>query len=203
MTNRTQLIADMETYAVEHQVPIIDLGSLEFLVNKLKQHHVTSVLEIGSAIGYSAIQIATQTGAHVVSVERDVERFVVARANVATAGLESDIKLHLHDALEWDFEHDYPNQRFDALFIDAAKGKNMQMFEKFAPYAKTLIITDNVLYHGLVETDERIRNRRTRQMIQKIRTYNEWILNHPDFDSTLERVGDGLIITLRKGDAHV
>lgn len=203
MENRKQLISAMETYAQEHQVPIIDAESLRFLVDFFAKNQVTSILEIGSAIGYSAIQFADQLGAKVVTVERDEQRFELARENVRQAGLEGQIELHLHDALEWDFAADYPNAQFDALFIDAAKGKNLQMFEKFVPYAKKIIITDNVLYHGLVETTEHIRNRRTRQMINKIRTYNEWILNNPEFDSYLERVGDGLIITLRKDESHV
>ncbi len=203
MKTYIDVIAHMEQYAIDNQVPIIDSESLTFLIQTLKQHEVTSILEIGSAIGYSAIQMAVQLDATVVSVERDIERFEQAQQNVAAAKLTNRVHLHLHDALEWDFEADYAEKQFDALFIDAAKGKNLQMFEKFAPYAKKVIITDNVLYHGLVETTERIRNRRTRQMINKIRQYNEWILNHPEYDSHLERVGDGLIITVRKGETHV
>ncbi|MGL5383410.1 MAG: O-methyltransferase [Culicoidibacterales bacterium] len=203
MDKRKQIIADMEQYAQEHQVPIIDGESLQFLIDLFKEQKVSSILEIGTAIAYSTIQFADQLGASVVSVERDEERYQEAQKNVELAELTQAISLHFADALEWDIAADYPNQQFDALFIDAAKGKNLQMFEKFVPYAKKIIITDNVLYHGLVETTEHIRNRRTRQMIQKIRKYNEWILQHPDYTSHLERVGDGLIITLRKDEMHV
>ena len=161
-----ELIEEMEDYAKTYNVPIMQPEGIAFLCAFIQQHHLTNILEIGSAIGYSAIRMALlDEQIHVVTIERDKERYQKAVENVRKAHLEERITLLYGDALETTVEGS-----FDMLFIDAAKAQYIKFFER---YEKNLIkdgyvITDNLKFHGYVEHQERIKNRNLRQLVTKI-----------------------------------
>ncbi|MFX3624506.1 MAG: O-methyltransferase [Ectobacillus sp.] len=195
-----QLLLEMEQYASEHEVPIMDRLGMEFMLQMLRLVEPKSILEIGAAIGYSGIRMAKAVpNAHIVTIERDVERYEKAVAYIQQSGVEERISLIFGDALEAaDEVKKYGT--FDMIFIDAAKGQYQRFFELYEPLLneKGVIITDNVLFRGLV-AEETIENKRIRSLVKKIKTYNEWLMGHSGYDTAIFPIGDGVAVSKKKG----
>ena len=193
-------IVEMEEYARENHVPIMDLVSVESILQMLRIIQPAAILEIGTAIGYSSIRMAKVLPyTKIVTVERNQERYERALHNIEKTGTSNQISVLYGDALELvDSVKEYGV--FDCIFIDAAKGQYKRFFENYEPVLadKGIIITDNVLFKGLV-AEERIENRRRRQLVDKIKRYNEWIMNHPSYDTTILPVGDGIALSKKRG----
>ena len=118
----------MENYANEHNVPIIEKDSIAFIMKYIKAHNIKNVLEIGSAIGYSAILMASSSpDVYVTTIERDETRYMECLKNVKACGLDKKINVVYQDALEINLS----NVEYDLIFIDAAKGQYTKFFEKF------------------------------------------------------------------------
>ncbi|MCV2232010.1 O-methyltransferase [Paracholeplasma manati] len=194
-TTRTNLtkINELKLKAQSLKVPILSDDGLLFLVETLQKYNVQSVLEIGSAVGYSAIAMATHTGAHVTTIEREVDLHAFAVKNVASFGLEHQITLILGDALEVELN---PHSRFDAIFIDAAKAQYEKFFTKYEPYLsdKGIIITDNLNFHHVdIETV----SRGTKNLVKRLEAFKQFLKEHPEYDSELFDIGDGMSISKR------
>lgn len=196
---REPIFAEMEQYALEHDVPIMELSGIEALLQMLRIQGPAKILEIGTAIGYSAMRMADALpNTTIVTIERDTERFNEAIHNITRSGLDRQIKVIHADALEIsDKMKDYGP--FDALFIDAAKGQYLKFFEMYTPYLSEngIIFTDNVLFKGLV-AEEYIESKRTRNLVNKIKNYNEWLMNHNEYITSIIPVGDGLAISKKR-----
>ena len=166
-------IKRIEKYAKEHNVPIMEKTGIEFLTEYIKEHNVKNILEIGTAIGYSAIKMAlVDDKIKVTTIERDNERYLEALKNIKEFGLEKRITLVLGDASLVDV-----SDKFDLIFIDAAKAQYINFFEKFSKNLNKngVIISDNIGFHGMVESNERIENRNLRQLVNKIRNYIDYL----------------------------
>ncbi|WP_062049942.1 O-methyltransferase [Bacillus sp. JCM 19034] len=196
--NRDLLVEEIERKAVVDHVPIMDLISMEALLQQLKLIKPERILEIGTAIGYSAIRMSQATGAHVVTIERDEQRYEQAIQNIRQAGLADKIEVYFADALQF-VEKLESSTYFDVLFIDAAKGQYQRFFELFEPYVKTggVIFSDNVLFRGLVAEDE-VESKRLRKLVEKIKAYNIWLMEHPRYDTRIVPMGDGLAISIKR-----
>ncbi len=195
---RNDLLVEMESFASEHHVPIMQLPAIEVLNQILRIQKPSSILEIGTAIGYSAIRMAlTLPESNIVTVERDAERVALAREYILRSEVANRIKVIEGDALEVDVE---PNTTFDAVFIDAAKGQYMRFFEKFSPLVPSggVLYIDNMYMHGLSDLKLEQVPRRKRTMIRNLKTFADWIMNHDEYDSTYFPVGDGLLICLKR-----
>ena len=141
------LIEEMEMYAHEHDVPIMQKEGIDFMCSFLKEHNLKHVLEIGSAIGYSAIRMAMlDMDIQITTIERDKDRYDQAVEYVKRSGLQDRITLLFGDALETVVEGS-----FDMLFIDAAKAQYTKFFERYEPLLKKggYVITDNLKFHGV------------------------------------------------------
>lgn len=188
-------IEDIENYAKENGVPIMEHDGIEFLTKYVREHNVKKILEIGTAIGYSAIRMTMMDkDITVTTIERDKERYDEAIKNIEAFNLEDKINAIYGDALEVEITGYY-----DLIFIDAAKAQSIKFFQK---YEKNLndngtIITDNINFHGLTFTDDKIDSRNVRQLIRKIKTYLEWLDNNKEYDSKYVDIGDGLMISKR------
>ena len=120
-------IKDLKKYAVENNVPIMQDDGIDFLTKFIIKNQINSVLEIGTAIGYSAIMMAlANPKLKITTIERDQTRYLEAVKNVKAAGLEDRITLIFKDALDVIID-----DKFDLIFIDAAKGQNINFFEKY------------------------------------------------------------------------
>lgn len=190
-------IKEIKRYAEENNVPIMQDDGIRFLMDFIIKNNINSVLEIGSAIGYSAIMMATSNPKlKITTVERDQERYLEALKNVKLFNLEDRITLVFSDALDIDIDG-----MFDLVFIDAAKGQNIRFFDKFELNLNKggYIITDNMNFHGLVDKDpSEIESRNLRQLLRKIREYREYLNTRDDYEVELLDIGDGIAIAHKK-----
>jgi predicted O-methyltransferase YrrM len=192
-------ILEMEEYANEHNVPIIGKDSIAFIMKFIKANNVKSVLEIGTAIGYSAILMAQATDDVVVTtIERDETRYMEALKNIKKCNLESRINVHYQDALEMNLS----GVSYDMIFIDAAKGQYTKFFEKYKYFLNPggVIITDNLKFHGHVGNRGNIASKNLRQLVGKIEDYIDFLKNNDEFETKFYDVGDGLSVSIKKND---
>lgn len=190
------VLKEMEKYAEENNIPIMKKRGIRFLCEFIKKNEIKTILEIGTAIGYSAIKMALiSDDINVVSIERNQERYIEALKNIKKCNLEKRITLILGDALKIDL-----NGKYDMLFIDAAKAQYTNFFEK---YKKNLvedgiIISDNMDFHGLINEIDTIENKNLKQLVTKIKKYRTFLENNEEFETKFYKVGDGIAITYKK-----
>lgn len=192
---KENLIREMRTYAEEENVPIMQRDGINFLVEQIIKKDVKNILEIGTAIGYSTIIMAfVRDNIKITSVERDEKRYLKAVKNVKKAHLEDRINLIFNDALEVNIK-----DKYDLIFIDAAKAQNIKFFEKFKDNLneKGLIITDNMNFHGLTEKEEEIKSRNLRALVRKIKNYRKYLEENTEFKTEFLNIGDGIAISKR------
>ena len=188
------LIQEMEKYAEKENVPIMQKDGIEFLLGFIKKNNIKSILEIGSAIGYSSIRMAlVNDDITITTIERDKSRYLKAVDNINKSSLDNRIEIINDDALDVDID-----KKFDLIFIDAAKSKNIDFFEKYKINLseKGFIITDNLSFHGLVDKDiNLIESRNVRGLVRKIRKYIEFLKENKEFKTEFLSVGDGISIS--------
>ena len=190
------LISKMEKYADQKGVPIMEKDGINFLKEFISLNNVKRILEIGTAIGYSAINMAlVNDDVTVTSIERDKDRYLKAIKNVKEFNLEDRITLLLCDALEVELEEEY-----DLIFIDAAKSQYIKFFEKFSKNLsqKGFIVTDNIDFHGLTNSDKSNMSKNLRQLITKLEKYIDFLKDNEEYKTRFFKVGDGIAISVRK-----
>ena len=191
---------ELEEYALVKDVPIMQKEGIEYLIDELNKRNAESVLEIGSAIGYSSLMMATHVkGLHVDTIERDDIRYQEAVVNIHDFNQEDNITIYHEDALEFD-DTLLKHAAYDCLFIDAAKAQYRRFFEKYCIHLNEngIIVSDNMNFHGLVEHPELSRNRNTRQLVRKIHDYHTYLAELSDYETAFYDYGDGVAITRRK-----
>lgn len=197
MVDNYGTIKEMKDYADKNNVPIMTDEGISYLTNYIINNQIQEILEIGTAIGYSAIMMAlTNPNVRITSIERDEKRYLEAIKNIKKVNLEDRINLIYNDALEVQID-----DKFDLIFIDAAKAQNIKFFEKFQRNLNTngTIITDNILFHGLVEKDEsEIESRNVRQLVRKVKKYIDYLKNNNEYETEFINLGDGLAISKRR-----
>ena len=194
------LILEMEEYAKEHNVPIIEKESIAFLMKFIKQHDIKNVLEIGSAIGYSGILMASSSRqVKVTTIECDETNYMEALKNVKKCGFEGKVTVVFQDALELNLAE---GTEYDLIFIDAAKGQYKKFFEKYKYFLAPggAIITDNLKFHGYVGKSDKIESKNLRQLVGKIEGYIDFLKTNEEFDTEFLDIGDGLSVSVRKND---
>lgn len=196
---REPLFTEMENYALENKVPIMELVGIEALLQFLRIQGSKKILEVGTAIGYSALRMAEALpNACIVTIERDLERIQAAEEYLGRSKHGEQIILIKGDALEVE-ELVREQAPYDTIFVDAAKGQYQKFFEMYSKYLSVdgVIITDNVLFKGLV-TQSEIESKRIRNLVRKIDNFNHWLMNHPDYHTVILPVGDGIAISKKK-----
>lgn len=189
-----QEIKAMREYAEENNVPIMMEDGINFLTTFVIKHQTKNVLEVGTAIGYSAIMLALASpNLKITSIERDHERYLEAVKNIKKFNLEDRITLIYKDASDVEL-----NDKFDLIFIDAAKGKNMSFFKKFSKNLSKdgFIVTDNINFHGYVNKDEsEIKTRNLRGLVRKIKDYINFLKDNDEYKTVFYEVGDGISVS--------
>lgn len=186
-------IREMEEYAKEHHIPIMLPDGIEFVLKYIEENSIQNILEIGTAIGYSAIRMClVNPNIKVTTIERDEIRYLEAQKNVAKCRLENRIQLILKDALETNI-----NGKYDLIFIDAAKSQYIKFFEKYENNLNEngVIVSDNLNFHGLTHTKEYIASRNVRGIVKKLNHYIEYLKNNDHFTTTFYEIGDGVSIS--------
>ena len=189
---------ELEEYAKINNIPIMQKDGILYLINYIKENNIKNILEIGSAIGYSSIMMASiNSDIRITTIERDKDRYDLAVFNIKKYNLDKQINIIYGDAVDTDITGMY-----DLIFIDAAKGKNIFFFEK---YKNNLvkggtIITDNLSFHGLVEDNSLIRTKNQKGIVNKIKDFISFLDNNDEFDTEYIPVGDKIAISKRRSD---
>lgn len=197
-----ECLKEMERYAEANNVPIIERDSIEFIRKYIKINNVKSILEIGTAIGYSAIKMAeVDPKLEVTTIERDEKKYREAVKNVNECGMDQQINIVFNDALDVNLA----GHKYDLIFIDAAKGQYIKFFEKFQNYLNPdgIIITDNLKFHGLVDNKEKIESKNVLGLVNKIEKYIDFLKENDEFVTKFYDIGDGISVSFRKNDENV
>jgi len=186
----------LEKYAKENNIPIMQKDGILYLCNYIKENNIKNILEVGSAIGYSSIMMASiDKDINIKTIEKDTDRYNEAVKNIKEYGYENQIDIYLGDASDYSFD-----DKFDLIFIDAAKGKNAYFFEKFKENLNVngTIITDNLSFHGLVEDETLVKTKNQRGIVNKIKSYIEFLDNNKEFTTKYEEIGDKIAISKKR-----
>ena len=189
-----QEIENIKQKALEEHIPIIMDDTLDVIAKYLKEIEPKRILEIGTAVGYSAICFSEflEKDGKIDTIEREKERVNEAKENIKKAGVEEKIHIYEGDAVEI-----LPtlNEKYDVVFIDAAKGK----YPFFLEQAKRMlnkngiIFADNILYKGYVMSDYNKHKQRT--AVRNLREYIKEVSENPNLETEILEVGDGLAIS--------
>jgi len=180
--------------ALEEHIPIIMDDTLEVMAKYLKEIRPNRILEIGTAVGYSAMCFSEYLaeGGIIDTIERDEERIKEAKVNIKNVGVEDKINIYEGDAVEI-----LPtlNDKYDVVFIDAAKGKYPFFLKESLRMIKEngVIFADNILYKGYVMSDYNKHKQRT--AVRNLREYIKEVSENPDLETEILEVGDGLAIS--------
>lgn len=189
---------DIEAYARDHHVPIVGRQVAELLRVLIKIHQPGTIVELGTAIGYSALVMADSLlgDFKMITIERNEERAALAKANIAKNGYESKIDVLVGDGLDIIKFCRFP---IDFCFIDAAKGQYREffdpLFEQLVPGG--IIVSDNVLYKGMIASDELFQKRKV-TIIHRLREYLHYITHTKGMTTALIPIGDGVAITYKE-----
>ena len=189
---------ELEEYAKINNIPKMQKDGILYLINYIKENNIKNILEIGSAIGYSSIMMASiNSDIRITTIERDKDRYDLAVSNIKKYNLDKQINIIYGDAVDTDIAGMY-----DLIFIDAAKGKNIFFFEK---YKNNLvkggtIITDNLSFHGLVEDSDLVKTKNQRGIVNKIKDFISFLDNNEEFATEYIPVGDKIAISKRRSD---
>ena len=194
--NKVEL-AKIKEKALEEHIPIIMDDTLDVIAKILIEKRPEKILEIGTAVGYSAICFSEylKENGRIDTIERDEQREAEARENIKKVGVENKIKLYEGDAVEILPTLD---EKYDVVFIDAAKGKYPFFLEQALRMLKDdgIIIADNILYKGYVMSDYNKHKQRT--AVTHLRQYIKEITENPELETEILEVGDGLAISRKR-----
>ena len=190
-------ISIIKKKALEDKVPIIMDDTLEVIAKILDEIKPKKILEIGTAVGYSAICFSEylQENGKIDTIERDTERVKEARENIKKAEVEEKINIYEGDAVEI-----LPtlNDEYDVVFIDAAKGKYPFFLNQALRMIKPggVIFADNILYKGYVMSDYNKHKQRT--AVRGLREFLKNLNENENLTTEIIEVGDGLAISRKK-----
>lgn len=186
-------LSSLKDYASENSVPIMFDEGIEFIVNYIKENDVRFILEIGTAIGYSAIKFAQiNPEIRIFTIEYDIERYQKAVENITKLNLDDQITVFLGDALKFDF-----TEKFDLIFIDGAKSQYINFFEKYKNNLSEngVFISDNLFFHGMVENISLTQNYSTIKLIRKLKRYIDFLKANTEFQTEFYQLGDGVAVS--------
>lgn len=186
-------IKELEDYAEKFNIPIIQKRSLTYILKYIQKNNIKNILEIGTAIGYSSIIMALlDRNIKITTIEKDSDMYLEALKNVKNFKLEKQIFIVHSDALNLEL-----TEKYDMVFIDAAKAQYTNFFEKYKYNLNEngAIISDNISFHDLVESDKQIDSKNLSQLVEKMRRYVEFLKENKEFETKFLKLGDGLAIS--------
>ncbi len=192
------IIREIEEYAHDNNVPIMLSDGIDFMCDYIREYNVKNILEIGTAIGYSAIRMASVSkDIHIDTIERDKDRYLMACSNIERMGMESQINAIYGDAMDVSVDK---MGVYDLIFIDASKGHSTDFFLKFSPLLASggAIITDNLSFHGLVEDESLAVTKNQKGLVKRIKKFICFLDNNSEYVTEYVSVGDKISISRRK-----
>lgn len=196
------ILEEIKQKALEEHIPIIMDDTLETISKTIESKKISRILEIGTAVGYSAICFSKflEENGKIDTIERDIERAEEAKKNFAKMQIEEKINLYIGDAVEI-----LPKleEKYDMVFIDAAKGKYPFFLEQAKRMIKEdgIIFADNILYKGYVMSDYNKHKQRT--AVRNLREYIRKVQEDTGFKTQILEVGDGLAISQKLHEERI
>ncbi|MFQ6791952.1 MAG: O-methyltransferase [Thomasclavelia sp.] len=193
-------LIELKEKAIKDNIPIMQDEGLAFMIELFKQNNFHNCLEIGSAVGYSALMMASNIDDFKVeTIELDDNRYNQAKENIKAYKMDKQIIIHHDNALTLSLEK-LVLAKYDCLFIDGAKAQYQKFFEKYMPLVNDngICVVDNLDFHGMVFEIEKIKNRNTRQLVKKIKRFKDWILSNEEYDVKYYHIGDGICVIKKR-----
>lgn len=198
-----EIIYALEQYALKNDIPIIEVEVKRMLEVLIKSSQVKSILEVGTAIGYSSLIFARAMDykGYVRSYEIDKKMYQLALKNHDHFKEKYDIDLNIDIILsdaKTSLEKD--QELYDMIFIDAAKGHYQKFYDQITNNLKkgSIIVSDNVLFKGMIATDEYVKRRKI-TIVKRMRKYLDFLMNHENLTTTVIPIGDGVAISYYDG----
>ena len=190
-------LIEIHDEARKEHVPIMLDDGMAFLLNYIRKHEgVRDILEVGTAVGFSAINMAKIRWDNTIdTLEINPKMYEKAIQNIKNEKLDDRIHVHLIDGAAFE-----TNKIYDLIFIDAAKSQYRRYLEHFMKNSRigTVFIFDNLNFHGIVDNEELSSNRSTIQMVHTIKKFREHLLHDDRFSTAYYEVGDGIAVSVRK-----
>jgi predicted O-methyltransferase YrrM len=194
------VLEEIEKEARKDGVPIIRKEMESFLRVMLSIKKPMRILELGTAVGYSAILMSEciNKKGQIITIENYDKRIPIAKENIKKAGRENVIKLLEGDAME--IMPTLESDQFDFVFMDAAKAQYIHFLPEVLRLMKKdgVLITDNVLQEGDLIQSKYVVRRRDRTIHKRMREYLEVVKNHPQLETTIVSIGDGITMSVKK-----
>lgn len=195
---RTGTLKEIEDFARENGVPIVQKETGVFLEFMTSMKKPKKILELGTAVGFSSILMYESAGTEpdIITIERDENMIEMAKINLERFNLTDKIKIEQGDCLE---VLERLDDKFDLIFMDAGKGH----YNHFLPHCLRLlkedgiIVADNVLFRGMVASQELVKRRKI-TIVKRMRTYLEMVSNDENLITSVIPMGDGIAITKRR-----
>lgn len=191
-------LKEMEEYAEKNHVPIIQPEVTQFLKVLLKMKKPKNILEIGAAIGYSAILMAESTpdDTSITTIERRDDMVDLAMKNIEEFGFENRIKVLKGEATEILNTMD---EKYDFIFLDASKGHYKEFFDRSIKLLDSngLIVCDNVLFRGMVASDDLVKRRKI-TIVKRLREFLKYITEIKGYTTSIIPIGDGIALIYRE-----
>ena len=182
----------------ESYAPIVQKSTEQLIVTLLKLIKPARVLEVGTAVGYSAILMADNLPekSTIVTIERYKKHADIAVDNVFAAGYEKKIKViegEAAEVLHW------LDGSFDFIFLDAAKGQYIEFLPDILRLLKSggVLLSDNILYHGMIENEEKVERRKI-TIVKRLHMYLEEIMSNSELTTSIIPIGDGVALSVKK-----
>lgn len=192
------ILKELELYASVNHVPIIEREVAQLLKVLLRMYKPSRILEVGTAIGYSAIIMAnsTEENCSITTIERREDMVDIAKKNIEIANYSHRINVIHGDAQEVLMKIE---GKYDFIFLDAAKGQYLDFFNKCINLLNPggVIVSDNVLYKGMTASDKLV-IRRKKTIVKRLREFLKYINSLEGFESSVIPIGDGVSITYRE-----
>ncbi len=189
---------ELRDYASEHRVPILRRDAAAFLRTLVSLKKPSRILEVGTAIGYSAILMSKSSPeSHIDTVEIDADSVVLARQNIKKAGAENQIRVIAGDGNEVLAALTKP---YDMIFMDAAKGQYIHLYDDAMRLLNKdgLLVCDNCIFYGKVLDKPEDAPHKHRTIVANLRAFLEKMMNDSALDASLLDVGDGMAIACKK-----
>lgn len=194
------ILAELEEYAMENNIPISHPETAKLILNLGYLKKPKHILEIGCAIGYSSILLSRTLvpGGKITTLEYSPEMAQTARKNIEKAGLSDVITVVEADAKDY-LSYIDEDECFDYIFLDGPKAHYLYMLDECVRLLKPggVLVSDNILYKGMTATDELVQRRKI-TIVKRLRAYISALTNHPELETSILSVGDGVTISVKK-----
>jgi predicted O-methyltransferase YrrM len=182
---------DLKQIALITDIPIMSDETINVISKEIALHHCFTVLEIGTAIGYSSLSLAhLHPHLQITTLEKDEDRYEEAIKYKALLDHHNQVEMICGDAFDF-----VPKHMMDCIIVDGAKASNQRFFKRFFPFLKSsgVMLIDNIDFHGVRQEDINHRSRQFKKMIHKLNAFEQWIMDLEHINVEKIDIGDGIL----------